>query len=62
MWACNNHIKEALELLETPHVRKAPYGIKCSLCANLAVANLYYTHSPLQLKQKTYYLSELLQA
>ncbi|CRK82983.1 hypothetical protein BN000_02938 [Neobacillus massiliamazoniensis] len=44
MWVCTKHMKETLALLETPHVSKASYQIKCSLCSNLAIAKVYYSH------------------
>jgi hypothetical protein len=31
-------------LLETPHVSKASYQIKCSLCSDHAIAKVYYSH------------------
>ena len=46
MWACKEHIKTALALMETPHIRKVPFQIKCSMCHNTAIAKLYYTHQP----------------
>jgi len=51
MWACEKHMKEILTFLETPHISKASYQIKCSLCDNSAQAKIYYTHKPLQLKK-----------
>jgi hypothetical protein len=51
MWACSRHMKEILTFLETPHISKASYQIKCSLCDNRALAKVYYTHQPLQLKK-----------
>jgi hypothetical protein len=51
MWACSKHIKEALTLLETPHISISPYRIKCSLCDNRAIAKVYYAHKPFQLKK-----------
>lgn len=44
MWVCTKHMKETLPLLETPHVTKASYQIKCSLCDNLASAKIHYTY------------------
>lgn len=44
MWVCHTHMKEALSVLEIPHIRKAPYKIKCMLCDNTASAKVYYTH------------------
>lgn len=60
MWVCNSHIKEALTLLEAPHISKTPYQIKCSLCNDRAVAKIYYTHQPLgyRSKQPLYYLTK----
>lgn len=60
MWACNRHIKKALTLLEIPHISKAPYHIKCSLCDNSAIANLYYAHRPFQYKKSQNDLKEML--
>lgn len=51
MWACNRHMKEILTFLDTPHISKASYQIKCSLCDNHALAKIYYTHKPLQFKK-----------
>ena len=51
MWACARHMKEILTFLETPHISKASYQIKCSLCDNSAQTKIYYTHKPLQLKK-----------
>ncbi|PFP24288.1 hypothetical protein COJ96_23265 [Bacillus sp. AFS073361] len=51
MWACEKHMKEILTFLETPHISKASYKIKCSLCDNHALAKIYYTHKPLHLKK-----------
>lgn len=51
MWACNNHLKETLTLLETPHISKAPYQIKCSLCGDNAVAKIYYAHKPIKFRK-----------
>jgi hypothetical protein len=51
MWACNRHMKEILNFLEAPHISKASYQIKCSLCDNRALAKIYYTHKPLHLKK-----------
>lgn len=48
MWACSRHMKEVLTFLETPHISKASYQIKCSLCENPAVAQVYYAHKPLK--------------
>lgn len=58
MWVCNSHMKEALTLLEAPHISKTPYQIKCSLCDDRAVAKIYYAHEPLSYKRKQalYYL------
>jgi hypothetical protein len=44
MWVCTKHMKETLALLEIPHVSKASYQIKCSLCNDLAIAKIYYSH------------------
>jgi hypothetical protein len=44
-------MKEILTFLETPHISKASYQIKCSLCDNHAQAKIYYTHKPLHLKK-----------
>jgi hypothetical protein len=52
MWVCHKHIKEALTVFEIPHIHKARYEVKCSLCNNRAIANLYYAHKPSQLKNK----------
>ncbi len=52
MWVCKTHVKEALPLLETPHVSKAVYQIRCSLCENLAVAKVYYTHQTCHFSKK----------
>ncbi|MDQ0243099.1 hypothetical protein J2S09_000635 [Bacillus fengqiuensis] len=52
MWVCSKHVKKALRVLDTPHIQKAPNGIKCSLCDDQAIANFYYTHKPSQLKKK----------
>jgi hypothetical protein len=52
MWVCSNHIKKALGILETPHIQKAPTGIKCSMCDEQAVVNFYYAHKPFQLKKR----------
>lgn len=51
MWICSTHMKESLPLLDTPHVSKATYQIKCSLCDNFAIAKIYYSH-------QTYYFSK----
>jgi DNA-directed RNA polymerase subunit RPC12/RpoP len=51
MWACDRHMKEILPFLETPHISKASYHIKCSLCDSRALVKVYYTHQPLQLKK-----------
>lgn len=51
MWICSTHMKETLLLLETPHVSKAAYQIKCSLCDKFAIAKIYYSH-------QTYYFSK----
>lgn len=52
MWMCTKHIKEKLSLLETPHVTKASYQIKCSLCDNLASAKIHYTYLTYQFTKK----------
>jgi hypothetical protein len=54
MWVCNSHLKEVMMLLETPHIRKAPYQIKCSLCENHAFAKIYYTHRSFKFTKKLY--------
>jgi hypothetical protein len=54
MWVCHTHMKEALTLLETPHIRKAPYKIKCSLCDNTASAKVYYTHQTYKATKNQY--------
>ncbi|CAM3583405.1 CxxH/CxxC protein (TIGR04129 family) [Cytobacillus oceanisediminis] len=54
MWVCNSHLKEVMMLLETPHIRKAPYQIKCSLCENHAFAKVYYTHRSFKFTKKLY--------
>ena len=51
MWVCTTHMKETLPLLESPHVSKASYQIKCSLCDHFAIAKIYYSH-------QTYYISK----
>jgi hypothetical protein len=51
MWVCTTHMKETLPLLETPHISKASYQIKCSLCDNLAIAKIFYSYH-------TYYFSK----
>lgn len=54
MWVCHTHMKEALSLLEIPHIRKAPYKIKCTLCDNLASAKVYYTHQTYKATKNQY--------
>lgn len=54
MWVCNSHLKEVMMLLETPHIRKAPYEIKCSLCEDHAFAKVYYTHRSFKFTKKLY--------
>jgi hypothetical protein len=44
MWVCNTHIKQTLQFLDAPHVSKASYQIKCSLCENFAIAKVYYSY------------------
>lgn len=44
MWVCNTHMKEVLTALDIPHIKKASYKIKCSLCEKGASAKIYYTH------------------
>ncbi len=46
MWACRQHVKEALSVLDIPHISKAPEGISCSFCTEPAIVNMYYTHKP----------------
>jgi hypothetical protein len=54
MWVCHAHMKEALTMLEIPHIRKAPYKIKCSLCDNRASAKVYYTHQTYKATKNQY--------
>lgn len=54
MWVCNKHVKEAVKLLEVPHVQKAPNGLQCLFCDAEAVLNLYYAHKPSKLKKLTF--------
>lgn len=51
MWACNRHLKKVLTVLDTPHVSKTPYSIKCSFCDHRAEAKIYYTHQVFQFKK-----------
>ncbi|WP_066173892.1 hypothetical protein [Bacillus marinisedimentorum] len=46
MWACRQHVKEALSVLDIPHISKAPEGISCSFCTEPADVNMYYAHKP----------------
>jgi hypothetical protein len=54
MWVCKTHVKEALGKLNAPHFYTVPKGtaMKCTLCNNSAVANMFYTHRPLSYKDK----------
>lgn len=52
MWVCTTHMKETLPLLEAPHVSKASYQVKCSLCDNHAFAKVYYAHQTFQFTKK----------
>ncbi|PEZ05087.1 hypothetical protein CN326_15205 [Bacillus sp. AFS018417] len=54
MWVCTTHMKETLLFLETPHVSKASFQIKCSLCNNLATAKVYYTHRTYHFTKKQF--------
>jgi hypothetical protein len=54
MWVCNTHMKEVLTVLEIPHIRKAPYKIKCTLCENRASAKVYYTHQTYKATKNQY--------
>ncbi|KMN44599.1 hypothetical protein VK90_13170 [Bacillus sp. LK2] len=54
MWVCTSHMKETLLFLDTPHVSKASYQIKCSLCDNLATAKVYYTHRTYRYTKKQF--------
>jgi hypothetical protein len=47
-------MKEVLTVLEIPHIRKAPYKIKCSLCENKASAKVYYTHQTYKATKNQY--------
>jgi len=59
MWVCNTHMKQALPFLESPHVSKASYQIKCSLCENFAIAKVYYSYQTYHFsKQAMYSLSK----
>lgn len=54
MWVCTSHMKDVVALLETPHIKKARYQIKCSLCENQAFAKVYYTHRSFKYTKKLY--------
>lgn len=59
MWVCNTHMIQALPFLDAPHVRKASYQIKCSLCDTLAVAKVYYNYQTYHFsKQPMYSMSK----
>lgn len=59
MWVCNTHMKQALPALDAPHVSKAWYQIKCSLCENFAIAKVYYNYQTYHFsKQPMYSMSK----
>lgn len=47
-------MKEVLTVLEIPHIRKAPYKIKCTLCEDRASAKVYYTHQTYKATKNQY--------
>ncbi|WP_155925787.1 MULTISPECIES: hypothetical protein [Bacillus] len=51
MWVCNSHMKEIIALMDTPHISKASYQIKCSACDNRAIAKVYFAHKPFRLQK-----------
>ncbi|WP_141432636.1 hypothetical protein [Bacillus sp. 03113] len=59
MWVCKMHVKQAMENLKAPHFYKVPegYNATCHLCENIAIANMYYSHKPLQYSSKKEILS-----
>ncbi len=50
MWTCKRHVKDALNLMDVPHIHKAPSGVTCSFCHRNASLNLYYAHEPTKFK------------
>jgi hypothetical protein len=52
MWTCEKHVTKAIELLDVPHIRKAPDGVNCSFCNGQANLNVYYSHKPCKFKNK----------
>lgn len=52
MWTCKKHVTKAIELLDVPHIRKAPEGVNCSFCNKQANLNVFYSHQPSKFKNK----------
>ncbi|WP_408007934.1 hypothetical protein ACJROX_25065 [Pseudalkalibacillus sp. A8] len=50
MWLCKHHFKKAINLLNVPHICKAPDGTKCLLCNRNASLKIYYTHNTCKFK------------
>ena len=55
MWVCKTHMKEALPFLDAPHLSKASYQIKCSLCESLAIAKVYYNYTTYHFSKQSKY-------
>lgn len=55
MWVCKSHIKEALLFIDAPHVSKASYQIKCSLCEKFAIAKVYFSYQTYHFSRQSVY-------
>lgn len=49
MLTCREHVKEAIRIMDVPHIRKAPAGVKCSFC-NQKALHVSYINRPCKFK------------
>lgn len=60
MRVCKNHVTQAIQLLNVPHIKKASIGLKCSICHQSADYNLYYTHKSGFKRKRDQWLASML--